>query len=364
MMIDGSRWVPDKLVLSTNNQAQSLWGLVELLPAGGHSGEVPGHIAALMIHDSALLAGQGYYELTPDFNNILWSEDLDGLAADPRPMTTELPVFVDDPAFTFARIRTTAYQHLPVVYTRDILFYKNGFLVVHDRAKFESTMKVRLGPCWQTRCLGPQCGESWFNTYFDQLYYTGLGLGRGVQAIRNPAWDLLICFTPRPDRRHTVQDRFLENVWRQAPVQLRQVWSGMARAGQEITFTSILLPHVPSITPRDFLEPPPDSQDPERIELVRDDDELTVVKATSEMDPMNKIRYDTWVMLNRTGKLAAAPPLASDGLVAVIGLDHRGVIRHRVVVGGRTLSYAGNDESAQARKHEAKPLRVPPELMD
>jgi hypothetical protein len=363
MKMDGTRWVPDKLVLASGADAQALWGLVELLPAGGHCGELPGNLTNMLIHDSALLAGQGYYELTPDYNNLVWIEDLDGLAADPRPITTEVPIFVEDPAFTFARIKTMAYQNLPVVYTRDILFLKNGFLVVKDRVRFESTMKVRLGPCWQTRCLGPQCGENWFNTYFDQMYYTGLGLGRGVQAMRNPSWDLLVYFAPRPGRKHTVQDRFLENVWRAAPVQLRQVWSGMAQPGQEITFTTVLLPHVPSITPREFLEPPADSKDPKRIEIAHDDDGLTVVRATSEMDPMNKIRWETWVMLNDTGKLASAGPLASDGLIAVIGHDHAGQIDRRVLVGGTVLRYRDADEAPKARKLEAKPLQMPPDLI-
>lgn len=357
MRMDGSQWVPDKLVLASGAQAQDLWGLVELLPHGGHCGELPGNLTNLMIHDAALLAGNGYYELTPDFNNILWVEDLDGLAADPRPMTTEVPAFVEDPAFTFARVKTTAYQHLPLTYTRDILFVKNGFVVVKDRVEFGATMKVRLGPCYQTRSLGPECGENWFNAYFDQLYYTGLGLGRGVQAIRNPSWDLLVYFTLRPDRRHTVQDKTLENVWRNAPVQLRQVWSGMAKAGQTLTFTSILLPHVPSMTPSEFLN------DQKRIEVAHDDDDLTVLRATSEMDPQNKLRSDTWVMLNATGKPASAGPLASDGVLAVVGHDHTGQVQTRVIVGGKSLAYRGADESPKARTQEPKAAQMPPELL-
>lgn len=364
MAMDSTRWIPDKLVLTSGNEPQGLWALVDLLPAAGHGGEVPGNIIALMIHDAALLAGQGYYENTPNFQNLLWIEDLDGLASDPRPMTTEVPIFVEDPYFSFVRIRTTPYQHLPVVYTRDIFFYKNGFLVVKDRAKFETTMKVRLGPCYQTRDLGPQCGEHWFNAYYDQLYYTGLGLGRGVQAIRNPAWDLLVYFSPRPGRKHTVLDRYMENPYRCSPVQMRQVWQGMARAGQEITFTSVLLPHVPSVTPKDFLEPPADSNDPKRIEIAQDDDTLTVVKAIGEMDPVNKIRYETWVMLNDTGKLAKAGPLQSDGLVAVVGHNHDGKLMCLAVAGGKVLVYRDKDESAGAKKLDLSPVAVPDWLLE
>jgi len=363
-MMDASQWVPDKVVLSTSNRAQDLWGLVELLPRGGHAGELPGNLIALMAHDAALLAGQGYYELTPDYSNLMWIEDLDGLASDPRPTTTDVPIFVDDPAFTFVRVRTTAFQQLPVVYTRDLLFYKNGFVVVKDRVKFESTMKVRLGPCYQARCLGPQCGEHWFNTYFDQLYYTGLGLGRGVQAIRNPSWDLLVYFTPRPGRKHTVQDRFLDNIWRNAPVQLRQTWSGMARAGQKLSFTSVLLPHVPTITPKHLIEPPPESKEPTWIEVARDDDSVTVVKAIAELDPLHKFRREIWVMINDTEEMVSAGPIESDALVAVVGHDRRGGIQHRALVGGSVLRYRDQDESARARKLDPLPVQMPKELAE
>ena len=149
-------------------------------------------------------------------------------------------------------------------------------------------MKVRLGPCFQTRNLGPQCGENWFNAYYDDLYYTGLGLGRGVQAIRNPSWDLLVYFTPRPGRTHTVVDRYLENPYRCSPVQMRQVWSGMVRAGEELTFTSVLLPHAPTFTPKDLLDPPADSKDPRRIEVLQDDDHVTVVQGDQRDGPVEQ----------------------------------------------------------------------------
>lgn len=361
--MDGSKWIPDKAILSSGNDPQAMWGMIELLPMGGHTGELPGNIIALMVHDAALFAGQGYYENTPDFQNMLWIEDLDGLAADPRPLTTEVPIFVDDPAFTFLRIVTTPYQHLPVTWTRDVLFYKNGFMVVKDRARFDTTMKVRLGPCYYARNLGPESGPHWFNAYYDQIYYTGLGLGRGVQAIRNPAWDLLVYFSPRPDRKHTVLDRFLENPYRNSPIQLRQTWSGMVRAGQELTFTSVLLPHAPLINPSSLLQPPADSTEPQRLEIVRDEDNLTVIKAVSALDPANRDYRETWIMLNDTGKLAEAGRLASDGLVAIVGHGTDGKILNRAIVGGGVLRYQGADESAAARKLQPTPVVVPEALL-
>ncbi len=207
--------------------------------------------------------------------------------------------------------------------------------------------------------VSPQCGENWFNAYYDDLYYTGLGLGRGVQAIRNPSWDLLVYFSPRPGRTHTVVDRYLENPYRCSPVQMRQAWSGMVRAGEEITFTSILLPHAPTFTPQDLLDPPADSKDPKRIEVLRDDDQATVVKAVNETDPSHKIRFETWVLLNDTGESVQAGPLASDATVAVVGLAPDGTIQHGAAVGGSALRFRDRDEWSTASKLQPAAVEIP-----
>jgi len=362
--LDLTRWIPDKLVLSSGNGPQGLWGLVDLLPFGGHTGEMPGDFIALMAHDAALLAGQGYNDHYPKSANILWIEDLDGVAADPRPARVTVPIFVDDPAFTFVRIRSEGYQHLPVVYTRDIVFVKNGFVLVKDRATFSKAMKVRLGPGFQTRRVGPQMGTNWFNTYYDKMYHTGLGLGLGVQSMRNPAWDLLVYYSPRPGRMQTVTNRFEENPYRCSPIRTRQSWSGMTRAGQELTFTTVLLPHAPIFKPAELLDPPADSKDPKRIEIAAEGDNLTVVKVVSGMNPDGRHRTETWLMLNDTGKLAEAGPLAADGIVSIISRNAKGAVLHRVVVGGKTLRYRDTDESGKARKLPAGPLTVPKSLGD
>ena len=232
-------------------------------------------------------------------------------------------------------------------------------MVVKDRAEFDATMKVRLGPCYYARDLGPQCGTNWFNAYYDELYYTGLGLGRGVQAIQNPPWDLMIYYVPRADYRQTVVDRFLDNRYRNSPVQLRQTWAGMARAGSEFTFTSVLLPHAPTFTPADLVTPP-DTNSAPWIEVAKDDADLTVMKVTSEHSPGT--RSDAWVMLNDTGKPAEAGPLATDARVAVVAVGPDGKIRQRAIVGGTALRFRGNDEAPTTRRLNVTPLVVPAEF--
>jgi Fe-S-cluster formation regulator IscX/YfhJ len=358
MRMDSSQWIPDKLVLSSGTGPLDMWGLVELLPTAGHGGELPGNIIALIKNDSALFAGQGYYENTPDFQNLMWVEDLEGVPSPPGLIDTTVPIFVEDQAFTLARIQTTNYQHLPITYTRDLLFNKNGFLVVKDRVKFDRTMKVRLGPCYYARNLGPQCGANWFNAYYDKIYYTGLGLGRGVQVTDNPAWDLLIYFCPRERRKQTVLDRFGDNPYRNSPVQVRQVWSGMMRAGQEITFTSVLLPHAPVLYPQDLLTPSADSTDKPRLEVLADDDGVTGVKIISDNGP-GGARKETWVLLNTTGQPAEAGPLSTDALLAVVTCDATGKVTDRALVGGTKLQFIGVDESANARKVAPIEVRSP-----
>jgi len=73
---------------------------------------------------------------------------------------------------------------------------------------------------------------------------------------------------------------------------MRQSWSGMARAGDEITFTSVLLPHSPVIRPSQLLDPPVDSADRKRIEIPVDTDAVTVVKAVVENSPRKEHRHD------------------------------------------------------------------------
>ncbi len=344
MIMDAGQWNPDKLILSSGNEPRGPWGLVELLPLAGHGGSLPGNLITLVQHDSVLLAGQGYYEQTPNFQNILWIEDLDGLAAAPQRVRTTVPRLSEDAAFTAVRVETQAYQELPLTYTREVVFSKGGFLVVKDRAEFASAMKVRLGPCFQTRSVGSQCGENWFNTYYEEMYVTGLGLGRGVQSFFTPPWDALIYFAPREGRKHTVVDTWAENPFRQSPVRIRQEWAGMTRPGQVITFTSVVLPHAPTLSPQDLLQPPPESKDAARIEVVHDDDNLTVLKVVT--DTGAGYGYPYWIMLNHTGVLAKAGPLESDAWVALVRLSPDGKsVADQAVAGGTVLRYNGVDLS-------------------
>jgi len=333
--------VPDKLILSSGNGAEGLWALVELLEKGGHCGQLPGHVAVLMRHDAALLAGQGYYEKSQDFNNVVWVEDLEGIAADPRPVRTEAPRLVEDPQVTHARIRVLRYGGLPITAVRDIVFVKNAFLVVKDRLTFHAAMKVRVGPCWQTRNLGPDCGGNWFNTYYDQLYHTGLGLGRGVHAVRNPAWDLLVVFSPRSDCRQSVLDRYDDNPYRVSPIQLRQVWTGIARRGETRTFTTVLLPHAPAFDLKPYVQD---------VQFLVDNDSATLVRVRVEVELHRHWRDTYWVQLQQDSSEVESDGWVCDAELAVVRRDRQGRAGAPVMVGGARLLFEGQDLAAKARR--------------
>jgi hypothetical protein len=339
--------IPDKLILSSGPGPTALWGLVEVTDWGGHAGEIPGGFLALTQNDAALLANQGYYEDTPDFNDLMWIEDLEGVPPEKEPMRAEITRFVDTPQLTYARIHAPRYEQLPVDYTRDLVFVKNGFLLVKDYVTFHQTMKVRLGPGWQTRDLGPASGPDWFNTYYDQLYYTGLGLGHGVMSFSNPAWDLLVRFSPRPNTQIKVLDRFAENPYRDSPTRLRQEWTGLARAGETKTFTTILLPHAPTLTPQDYAD---------FIKILTDTATATVVQVTTETDPTHPTRETHLLLLqDQPGQPVEAGALRSDALLALITHDPRGQLKAPTLVQGATLTLDAQDLTAPATK---PPLQV------
>jgi len=344
--------VPDKLILTSGNDATRLWSMVELIDVGGHCGRIPGHIITLIQHDAALLAGQGYYERACDFNNIMWIEDMDGIAADPRPMRTEVPRLVEDPAVTYARIRVKRFQQMPVTYERDIVFVKNAFMLVKDRVTFHATMRVRIGPCWQTRDLGPQCGKDWFNAYYEYIYFTGLGLGRGVHAYRNPAWDLLVRFGPREGTQITALDRYEDNPYRPSPTQLRQSWEGIVQAGDVKTFTSVLLPHVPAFDVTKYAD---------WIEILADSDETTLVKVRTEFDHLHHFQEVHWVLLQEDGAIAETDDVHSDARLAVVSFDRNRRRRPAVLVGGDVLLLEGEDLTKNARKPAAQSIYELPE---
>lgn len=333
--------VPDKAVLKSGNDPFGLWAFVELLDFGGHAGNLPGNVAALLDQGAALYAGQGYWDTGQGDNNVVWIEDLEGMAAAAEPMRAEVPRFAEDRALTWLQVRVLRYADLPITATRDILFVKNGFLVVRDSLEFHAAMRLRLGPAWHTRNLGPQSGDDWFNAYYDRLYHTGLGVGRGVHVWPNPAWDLMIAFAPRQDTAVGVDDRYDENPWRVSPVRLRQAWNGFVRSGERRTFVTALLPHPPAFDVRPFRE---------RLDFRVDTEDGLLVSVPRFNNARNAMGGNLVTL-----QLHAGPGMlehgdwSSDAAVAMVERRPDGTIVQTVIVDGARLTDGGHDLSEDAR---------------
>lgn len=333
--------IADKAVLKSGNDPYGLWAFVELRETGGHAGILPGNIATLLAHGAALYAGQGYWDTGQGDNNVVWVEDLEGVSGAGAPVRVEVPAFADDPALTWLRVRALQYGGLPITATRDILFVKNGALVVRDKLEFHAAMKLRFGPCWHARNLGPQCGEDWFNTWYGGLYSTGLGVGRGVHVFPNPPWDLLVAFAPRQDCVIEVADRYDENPWRVSPVRMRQSWSGIVNVGEIRTFVSVLLPHVPSFDVTPFRE---------HIAFRVDREEALLVRLPRTADARNPLQGNHYTLQLCDGEAVQHADWHSDARVAFVERRPDGTLQQALLIEGERLTADGQELSGQARR--------------
>ena len=64
--------------------------------------------------------------------------------------------------------------------------------------------------------------------------------------MNTPPVDLLVWFAPRTDCRLQVVDRFvLDPRTADCPAQVRYLWEGMPKKGQQLVFTQVYYPHAP-----------------------------------------------------------------------------------------------------------------------
>ncbi|MDP7248384.1 MAG: hypothetical protein QGF00_02175, partial [Planctomycetota bacterium] len=128
-------------------------------------------------------------------------------------------------------------------------------------------------------------------------------LGRGVQRWLNPAWDLLIYFTPQPGRDYEVYDRSLENVWQAVPLRLSQRYRGLPKLGQPIHFTTLLWPHKPELDVDKYVN---------RIHILRDDPKVTGFRV--DLTDQKSI----FLGINDSGKEATCGEVTTDASVFVL----------------------------------------------
>ena len=235
--------VPNKLIFRGGNEPGSMYALIELNSEAGHCTARPTSVNCLMSKEAVLLASQGYYESDPQYHNMLWIEDLEGTQGVQPDMDIKVPVLEDGKVMSYAVAEVDRYMRWPVTLRRHYFFAPNRFLWVRDEVDFHSTFFARIGPSWLSRQMYTS-GPNWVNTFFDIMPYTGLGHGGGMHYWKNPNYDLVTWFVPRPGMTLALSDLQGQNFWMNAPLSVRQVWRGLAKEGETLTFDTLLLPHA------------------------------------------------------------------------------------------------------------------------
>ena len=326
--LTGREW-PDKLVLRGGWNPGDFFALVELHPTSfpANPGGIMGldrwgtpftQIAAskgasvenrLLVEDRG---GTATRRLHPDRHRI--NETWDGRAPDIR---SEVTHFLDTPAATFASVRVRNMDGLPVVYDRDFVFVKDGWLATREVVTFEEGFPARVAPLWNTHNVGPQLGSHWANTFI----HAPVG-DNGTRSLKSPPADLLVWFAPRADCRLQIVDRTQSDPRTEScPNQVRYAWEGTAAGGSRMAFTQVYFPHPPyrsrtlSNNPGakgGYADQLQATAHASGIEVIRDDHEATILRL--EMTP-GKIE---WVAFNPEGK-----PLATDAFQTDERLTYR-----------------------------------------
>ena len=294
---------PDKLILRAGGDPFAPAGMIELCSDAGHHMSTVPNLNNLMHQRAVLLTDLGYFEKGPEYHNVVFIEDLTGIAPEAADEKVTVPVFEVGAQATYASVNVDNYKGWPVTNERRVLFTHEGLVVVKDLVHFHRPFVTRVRQQWQTRNISPKAGEHWANTNIPYLLMTGLGLGRGVQRWLNPAWDLLIYFTPQPGRDYEVHDRSLENIWQAVPLRLSQRYRGLPKKGEPIHFTTLLWPHRPVMEVEDYVR---------RIKVIEDGPQVTAFR----VDVTDK--RTLFLGINDTGQRREFGPASTDASVFVL----------------------------------------------
>ncbi|MDA7667582.1 hypothetical protein N8611_01110, partial [bacterium] len=249
----GEEW-PDKLILRSGWNPGDFFGLIELHPTSFPAN--PGGIMGLnrwgapftqivtskgasienrlLIEDVKQQAKRRFH---PDKLRIdeFWKR---GSMPD---IQSEVTYFEETPKATYARLRVTNMDGLPVTYEREFIFAKNRFLATREIVTFEESFEALLAPLWNTHNIGPQIGSHWANTFIHQPV-----ANNGTRSMKSPPVDLLVWFAPRKDCELKVVDRLIDDPRAEAcPNQVRYQWEGTPATGEQLVFTQVYYPHPP-----------------------------------------------------------------------------------------------------------------------
>jgi len=293
--------MPDKAVFSSSNEPEALAAFFDLCGEAGHSVSTSPNLCGLVDRGAYLLHDLGYYEKGPEHHNVIYLEDLEGVPAAGEETTRVVEIAEGTPA-AYGAFVVSNYKGWPVVKSREVLFVKGRMLMLRDTVRFLRSFRVRLGPAFQLCEIGPAFGDNWVNCYISVPYSRPLAdypLGRWY----NPPRDLFIYYFPHEDRRLELVDRKAQKI-NQLPVRARYYWTGMAGAGEEIAFTTLLIPHEPSVAPQKIAS---------GIEVLRDTTDVAAVRISAG-------DITEYLILNRTGQELSLDGLRTDAQQAYVRL--------------------------------------------
>ena len=294
---------PDKLILRSGWGQGDLFGVIELHPTSFPAN--PGGIMGLnrwgapftqivtskgasvenriLIEDINKEADRRYH---PDKLRIneFWKE------ASMPDIQSEVTYFEETPQATYARLRVSNMDGLPVAYEREFIFAKNRFLATREIVTFEESFEARLAPLWNTHNIGPQIGKHWANTFVHHPV-----AANGTRSMKSPPVDLLVWFAPRHEAELQVINRLIDDPRAEAcPNQVRYVWQGKPEIGEKLVFTQVYYPHAPYRARSKSNNPNPQTKaayandlqataHASGIQLIRDTPELSMLRL--ELDP-------------------------------------------------------------------------------
>ena len=329
---------PDKLILRTGGDPFAPCGMLELCSdAGHHMSSVP-NFNNFMHQRAVLLTDLGYYEKGPEYHNVVFIEDLTGIAPEAPAEVVTVPSLQPGSQATYAAVSVENYKGWPALNDRRVLLTHEGPTIVKDLVRFHTPFVARVRQQWQTRDISPKSGPNWANTCIPTIIQSGLGLGRGVYRWNNPNWDLLIYFTPQEGRDYEVFDRSLENIWQTVPLRVSQRYRGLPEKDKPIHFTTLLWPHKPEMDVDKYAA---------HIQVVED------TPAVSAFAVRLSEQRALYLGINDTGETRECGPVSTDAAAFAVvteGADKDMKVAYVYGAGVRTLSVGGKSYHQSAER--------------
>jgi len=267
-MVDGT--MPDKLVMVAGPERQATSLMVDACPLAGHNPGTPTALVSLVDRGSVLLVDSGYNDRQRTDHNMLCIEDYDGIPllndGKHAPGISWLPLYGSEKIRyerlaemthgSYARVSVTGFQNYPCRAEREVLLVNGLGAMVRDTVRFDQAVRVRMGPVYNVRQLGPATGDTWFNsTMGEWVPVRGIYVNQPIYTRwANPPRDLLVAFQPMDNARLEVLHRAAYDKTTPLPYRVQYTWRGQVEKGNPLSFATLLLPHKPTRQPSALAE--------------------------------------------------------------------------------------------------------------